>query len=312
MAGAEDLDWKANLYERIIAGQNPTEIGNKAIICRYVDATNRMDLDVLDELVWPDYVENEPVPGQSHGLEGLKWAYRMFNSPFPDLNFIFDQVIAEGDLVVGRGIVSGTHSAEFFGVPATGKKVTWTGTRLFRLREGKVVEGWVNLDMMGLMQQMGVVPAPPQPSAPPTPPKITGAPSTREANKALMRRFINEVWNKGNLDVADEVFHPQAYSPSAPTLPPGPEGVKMIATMFRSAFPDYWMTIDYLVAEDDRVAARFTQGGTHQGELFGIPATGKQVKFTEMGILRIADGKVVESWYDVDMLGMMQQLGVGG
>jgi predicted ester cyclase len=120
------------------------------------------------------------------------------------------------------------------------------------------------------------------------------------------------VWNKGNLDVAEEIFHPQHTSPSAPTLPPGAEGVKMIATMFRSAFPDYWMTIDHLVAEPDRVAARFSQGGTHQGDLFGIPPTGKTVKFTEMGILRVADGKIVESWYDVDMLGMMQQLGVGG
>jgi predicted ester cyclase len=86
----------------------------------------------------------------------------------------------------------------------------------------------------------------------------------------------------------------------------------MIARMFHSAFPDYHMDIDYLVAEDDRVFARFTQSGTHQGELFGIPPTGKKVKFTEMGILRIADGQVVESWYDVDMLGMMGQLGVGG
>jgi predicted ester cyclase len=308
------LGVKANLYDRIMASRRAEEIANKAIITRYVDATNEGELDILDGLVVPDYVEHDPVPGQKPGLEGLKEAYRMFNTPFPDLKFVFDDVIGEGDLVVGRGVISGTHQGEFFGIPATGKKVHWTGTRLFRLKDNRVLEGWVNIDMMGLMQQMGVIPAPPQsaPSDVPPPKKLTGAPSSREANKALMRRFIEEVWNKGNLEVADEIFHPEATSPSAPTLPPGPEGVKVIATMFRDAFPDYWMTIDYLVAEDDRVAARFTQGGTHKGELFGIPATGKQVKFTEMGILRIADGKVVESWYDVDMLGMMQQLGVGG
>ena len=135
---------------------------------------------------------------------------------------------------------------------------------------------------------------------------------TPDERKVLVRRLIDEVWNKGNLDVADEIFHPEAWSPSAPTLPPGPEGVKFIATAFRNAFPDYWMTIDFMVAEPDRVAARFTQGGTHTGDLMGIPPTGKTAKWTEMGILRIADGKVVESWYDVDMLGLMGQLGVGG
>lgn len=290
---------------------------NKEIITRYVEATNRGELDLLDQMVVPDYIEHDPVPGQRPGLEGLKDAYRMFNSPFPDLKFIFEDVIAEGDLVVGRGVISGTHMGEFFGIPPTGKKVHWTGTRLFRLKDGKVTEGWVNIDMLGLMQQMGAIPpSPPIGGAPPPadaapPPRITGAPSTREANHALMRRFIEEVWNKGHLEVADEIFHPEATSPTAPTLPRGAEGVKTVARIFRGAFPDFWMEITHIVAEDDRVAARFRQGGTHQGDLMGIPPTGKKVEWTEMGILRVADGKVVESWYDVDMLGLMQQLGVG-
>lgn len=305
---------KANLLDRIYASRDPVEIANKAIIARYVEATNRGELDILDNFVVEEYVEHDPVPGQKPGRAGLKEAYTMFNSPFPDLAFIFDDVIGEGDMVVGRGIISGTHMGEFFGVAPTGKKVHWTGTRLFRLQDLQVTDGWINIDMMSLMQQMGVVPGPPAPDPATLPPRphIEGAPSTRAANRELMTRFIDEVWNKGNMDVADEIFHPEATSPSAPTLPPGPEGVKVIATMFRNAFPDYWMRIDHMVAEDDRVAARFTQGGTHQGELFGIPATGKTVEFTEMGILRIADGKVVESWYDVDMLGLMGQLGVGG
>lgn len=130
-----------------------------------------------------------------------------------------------------------------------------------------------------------------------------------EENKAIFHRFIEEVWNKGNLAVADELFTPDAVSPSAPNLPPGSEGVKIIATMFRSAFPDFHMTIEDLIAEEDKVVARFTQGGTHKGEFMGIAPTGKQVEFTEIGILRIVGGKVVESWYETDMLGLMQQLG---
>ena len=303
---------KANLYDRIMAGKTAEEIANKAVICRYVDATNDGELDLFDLFVDENYVENEPIPGQGPGREELKKAYVVFNGPFPDLEYVFEDLIAEGDLVVGRGVISGTHKGDFMGVPATGNKITWTGTRLFRLEDMQVKEGWINVNMMAMMQQMGVIPTPPQPPAPEPPAKITGAPSTREANRALMERFIEEVWNKGNLDVADEIFHPLAYSPSAPGLPLGPEGVKFIAQTFRNAFPDYWMEITHLVAEDDRVAARFRQGGTHDGDLMGIAPTGKKVEWTEIGILRIADGKVVESWYDVDMLGLMGQLGVGG
>ena len=195
------------------------------------------------------------------------------------------------------------------GIPADRQAVRWSGTRLFRMKDGRLVEGWINLDMLGLMQQLGVIPTPPPGPPAPATRHITGSPSTREANHALMERFIDEVWNKGNLAVADELFHPEASSPSAPTLPLGAEGVKFIVNMMRNAFSDYWMEITHIVAEDDRVAARFRQGGTHDGDLMGIAPTGKKVEWTEIGILRIADGKVVESWYDVDMLGLMGQLG---
>lgn len=130
-----------------------------------------------------------------------------------------------------------------------------------------------------------------------------------EENKAIFRRFIEEVWNQGNLAVADELFAPNAVSPNAPQLPPGPEGVKIITTMFRSAFPDFHMKIGDLIAEGDKVIARFTESGTHLGEFMGIAPTGKHVEFTEIGILRIAAGKVIESWYETDMLSLMQQLG---
>jgi predicted ester cyclase len=288
------------------------ELRNKEIVTAFVHATNKLELDKLDDMVVEDYVEHQPIPGQPPGREGLKWAYRTFNEPFPDLVFDFADVLAEGDLIVGRGIGEGHNTASFMGIPPTGKAVRWTGTRLFRLKDGKIVEGWINLDMMGLMQQLGVIPTPPAGPEPAPAKHLTGAPSTRQANEALMRRFIDEVWNKGNLDVADEIFHPEATSPSAPGLPPGGAGVKVIASAFRNAFPDYWMEITHLVAEDTRVAARFRQGGTQTGDLMGIPPTGKKVEWTEIGILRIADGKVVESWYDVDMLGLMGQLGVGG
>jgi len=285
---------------------------NKDVMTAFVEATGKLELDKLDDMVVEDYVEHEPIPGQPPGRDGLKWAYRIFNEPFPDFAFDFQDMVAEGDLIFARGGGSGHNTGSFMGIPPTNKPVKYSGTRLFRMKDGKLLEGWINLDMLGLMQQLGAIPAPP-PGPDPVPVRhLTGAPSTREANHALMERFIDEVWNKGNVAVADDLFHPEASSPSAPTLPLGAEGVKTIVGMMRNAFSDYWMEITHIAAEDDRVAARFRQGGTHDGDLMGIPPTGRKVEWTEIGILRIADGKVVESWYDVDMLGLMGQLGVGG
>jgi steroid delta-isomerase-like uncharacterized protein len=130
-----------------------------------------------------------------------------------------------------------------------------------------------------------------------------------ENNKAIMERMIEEVWNKGNMDAADELFSADHTSPSAPDLPPGPDSVKMLAGMFREAMPDYQMDIDLIFADEDRVTARFTQSGTHTGaDLMGMKASGRKATWTEIGWLEIKNGKIVKSWYEVDMLSMIQQL----
>jgi predicted ester cyclase len=130
-----------------------------------------------------------------------------------------------------------------------------------------------------------------------------------EQNKTIMHRMIEEIWNQGKLATADELFASEHFSPSAPDLPKGPESVKMLASMFRAAMPDYHMDIDMIVADENQVAARFTQSGTHTGaDLMGMPPSGRKATWTEIGVLRIQDGQIVESWYEVDMLSMLKQL----
>jgi predicted ester cyclase len=130
-----------------------------------------------------------------------------------------------------------------------------------------------------------------------------------EGNKLIMYRMIDEVWNKGNLEAADELFAPNHTSPSAPDLPPGAEGVKILVKMFHEAMPDYHMDIDMMIADEEQVAARFIQSGTHSGEaLMGMEPSGRRAEWTEIGVLKIERGKIVESWYEVDMLSMIQQL----
>jgi steroid delta-isomerase-like uncharacterized protein len=130
-----------------------------------------------------------------------------------------------------------------------------------------------------------------------------------EENKAIMRRMIEELWNQGKMEVADELFAADHVAPDLPMAPPGPDGVKMIAGMFLSAFPDLHMEIEDIIAEGDKVVARFTETGTHKGDYMGIPATGNKVKFSEVGILQIEGGKIVKSWYNLDQFGLMQQIG---
>jgi predicted ester cyclase len=134
-----------------------------------------------------------------------------------------------------------------------------------------------------------------------------------ESNKAVARRFLEEVFGQGKLAVADEIVAPDHVDRgpnSLPGLPPGPEGSKMIVTLYRNAFPDIQFTIDEQIAEGDKVVTRWTGFGTHKGELAGIPPTGKSATVNGIGIDRIVNGKIVESWGAFDQFGMMQQLGV--
>jgi steroid delta-isomerase-like uncharacterized protein len=132
-----------------------------------------------------------------------------------------------------------------------------------------------------------------------------------EENKALIQRFVGEAFNRGNLDVVDEIYAPGYVGHTAgfPGQTPGPEGVKEFIELYRSAFPDLHTTIEDIVAEGHTVAYRWTAVGTHQGELLGIPPSSNHVELTGITIERIEDGKIVETYNNFDQLGMMRQIG---
>ena len=130
-------------------------------------------------------------------------------------------------------------------------------------------------------------------------------------NKALVRRFVDEVQSQGNVDAIYEFCSPEFVNHSAPPgLPPDREGIKVVTAMFRGAFPDSYFTVEDMIAEGDKVTTRKTFHGTHEGEFMGIPPTGRQVSMGLIDIVRISEGRVVEHWSVGDNLGMMQQLGV--
>ena len=132
-----------------------------------------------------------------------------------------------------------------------------------------------------------------------------------EENKALVRRLFEEVWNQGNLDVIDEIFAADyvGHMPGSPDIH-GPEAGKQFVTMFRTAFPDIKFTVEDQIAEGDKGVTRWTYTATHKGEWMGIPPSGVQVALTGISIDRFAGGKIVESWDNLDDLGLFQQLGM--
>jgi steroid delta-isomerase-like uncharacterized protein len=134
-----------------------------------------------------------------------------------------------------------------------------------------------------------------------------------EGNKALADRFHMDVFQEENLNVADEILSPDfvwhgALGPGEDQR--GPEGTKEVASAVIGAFPDRRITHEDIIAEGDKVLIRWSLSGTHQGELMGIPATGRRVTVTGFDLFRIEGGKIVEMWQEADQMGMMQQLGV--
>ena len=127
-----------------------------------------------------------------------------------------------------------------------------------------------------------------------------------EDNKALVRRFVDEVQSAGNTGLIDEICSPEFVNHSAPPgTPTDREGI-----MFRRAFPDSYFSVDDMIAEGDKVATRKTFHGTHEGEFMGIPPSGRTVTMGLIDIVRISEGRVVEHWSMGDNLGMVRQLGV--
>jgi steroid delta-isomerase-like uncharacterized protein len=133
-----------------------------------------------------------------------------------------------------------------------------------------------------------------------------------EQNKTAVRRLIDELWNKGNLPVADELIAPTYthHDASTPDVGRGPESEKKRVTLYRTAFADLRLTIEDIIAEGETVVARWSCRGAHRGDLNGIAPTGKQVALSGVTITRFANGKMVEGYVNWDALGLMQQLGV--
>ena len=141
-----------------------SEAENRALFERYFDqVANKDNLDMADEIFATDYQHHDPAnpdPRPMIGSQAVKDHLTSLKGAFPDLIFDIDDIVAEGDGIVVRWTARGTNTGDYFGMPATGKPIEITGMNTWVTRDGKAIEGWVNRDDMGLLQQLGVIPTP--------------------------------------------------------------------------------------------------------------------------------------------------------
>ncbi len=133
----------------------------------------------------------------------------------------------------------------------------------------------------------------------------------KEENEAIVHRFVEEVMNGGNLDAAEELIATDHvnHDPTAPEVPLGPEGIKQLIGMYRSALPDIHFETGEMIFDGATVAHRWTFTGTHGGEMMGVEPTGKMVEVSGVEMKHVEDGRITASWTISDAMGLMRQLG---
>ncbi len=134
---------------------------------------------------------------------------------------------------------------------------------------------------------------------------------TERANIAIVRKFFEVGPSHGDLAAADALLHPEfSLHTPLPTPGPGIPAMNNVITTCRAAFHGLQVTVDDIMADGDKVTARFTARGTHDGEFMGLPPTGKAITMTGIEIFRIKEGKIAELWGEANLMGLMQQLGI--
>jgi predicted ester cyclase len=277
--------------------------------------------DLAYEIISPNMTVHG-AGGQTVGMgpDGLIDLIRTWRTAFPDGRMEIDDLIVEGDTVAIRNTWYGTQEADFYGIPANGGKVAVTSVGIDRVLDGLVSEGWGELDMVGMMQQLGALPAVGPGAAAAGGATVWGdtrsstasASGDTEANKELLVRLIDALASGDEAtarELVDDGF--VDHSPSWGTT--DLDSVLATYATLRRAMPDLRFEVDRsnMVCEGNQVAAHSLVRGTHSGEpLYGAEPSGKEIVWTHTDFVRIADGRVVERWSASDTLTLYQQAGV--
>ncbi len=295
------------------------EAKNKALFHRWFgQAWNAGHYEVAHEVISPNMrvhgAGGQPVEMGPDGLIGLISTWR---SAFPDGQMVSSGLIAEGDLVAALLTWRGTQKGEFYGVPASNKEVVCTSIGLDRIENGIIVDGWGELDMVGMMQQLGAMP----PLGPGSSAKgqsaewgsaeqVVAGPASGD-EKAVAAAFI-AAFNTGDLSSVQA----EGYREYGPVYGTGDaaDAAKVLLEL-RSALPDLHYAVDSSVtlSEGDLVVVHGVLSGTYSGSsLWGSTANGKAVSWTQTELLRVKSGVVLERWVCTDNMALLTQIGLIG
>ncbi len=289
---------------------------NAALVALYWQEAVWGDQGTINEIVAEDEVHHWGIAGTTEGFEAFAERWGLFNQAFPDLEFTVGPIVAEGDLAASQWTATGTQRGEWQGIAPTGEQVTWSGINLFRIECGLIAESRGEADHVGLRAQLGATDVPAWLATPAaatdtmTAPAATPCPDdSAEANIELTRRWAEEVWTGRALEVIAEILDPAAVHHGAafPDVQ-GPEAIAEAVGRQLDTFPDMVITVEEAIDSGDLVAVRWTGTGTQEGELLGLAPTGHVANMTGINIYRISCGKVVESWSEMNMLQILQEL----
>lgn len=266
---------------------------------------NRKHYEITQELVHPDFTAHG-AGGQDikQGPDGVADMVRTWHKAFPDGHMTIDDIITEDDISVIRMTFRGTHLDEFYGNPASGKMVEVTSIGIDRVVDGQIAEGWGELNMLGLMQQIGAIPTPSDEESPEQ--------TAVEQNRQMGMRMTRDIWNQGKLEVVDELLSNDyvGHVPNQPGPVRGPDGFKQMVQSFRTAMPDLRLNVNDQIITSDRLVLYWTATGTNTGPMGEIPPSNNAVSVEGVTILRIAGGKIVQEWEVFDTMGFAMQLGL--
>jgi steroid delta-isomerase-like uncharacterized protein len=287
---------------------------NKVIVLRaWDDVINRGDLEAAKELFAGNYVHHSAGSEDLQGLEaGVSTRVTMMRTAFPDLHCAVEEIIAERDMVAHRWSGTGTHEGEYMGLSPSGKKIALTGIVFSRVVDGKIVEEWSNGDDLGILQQIGVLPAMERKDyAWGDPIERTGTPVSPQELRSLLDREVKDVWGRADIEVLGEIMAPGFvnHDPASPAVVDF-ESFKEWANEWIDRAPDMQLSIEDTVAEGDMMAIRWSLQWTDEKGLSGFLPSRKVITITGMDMIRGSDGKIVERWSVKDLVRALKLVGI--
>ena len=292
----------------------------KAVVRRWnEEGWSQGKYDIAHEIISPNMTVHG-AGGQKIGMgpDALIELIRTWRTAFPDGYMSIEDLVVEGDLVGVRNSWHGTHTADFYGIPPSGKWVDVTSIGLDRVVDGKVVEGWGEMDMVGMMQQLGAMPLvgpgavstgrSPAWSAPvEAGDDATGPAEAKAALNDLIRALVGSDRSAAEALVTADFVDDNPSWGSVDL-----DGALAAAAELRAAMPDLTVEVEEEteLAEGGRAESHSVYRGTHTGaDLYGVAATGNSIVWTQHDLVQVSGGRIARRWVSADTLALLQQLG---